>query len=145
MSDTHAARPRSHVSVHVDSEGIRVVNGAGAQIRLAVAPSPDGFNPLELQSAALGLCTAMTLRTELRRVLAESQAPRFELDVEGSKAANDASRLAQLNVVVHLHHALDEATRTEVLHRAEATCTIANTLRSGAEVDSRFGDDLVGQ
>jgi uncharacterized OsmC-like protein len=118
------------MTVRVGPEGISAVNGRGDEIRLAPSPSQHGFTPLELQSAALGICTAITLRAELAR-LADSPGPSsFELEVEGTKADDLPSRLATLAITVSLPDAVPAERRAAILHGADAACTIANTLRS---------------
>lgn len=130
MSKSKALPSPSRVTVHVDEEGIRAVNSRGSEIRITAPPSGEGFNPLELQSAALGICTAMTLRNELRQLSRRAPSSKFTLDVQGVKADNLPSRLKRLEVVISLPGDIDADIRKEVAHRAELACTIANTLRS---------------
>jgi uncharacterized OsmC-like protein len=144
MSTGKTAQASSRVTVHVDAQGIHAVNGAGARIRLAVLPSPDGFNPLELQSAALGICTAITVRNELLRLPVVERDVQFALEVIGTKAADAPPRLARMDVAVSLAPGLRSAIDEHLLERAEAACTIANTLQSAPQIGIGLARDEPG-
>lgn len=135
MTTIRPVKTPSHVTVHVDGNGVIAVNDRGSTIQLAPSSVSAGFTPLELVSAALGFCTAITLRTELRQAGAGAPTT-FSLEVEGVKATDPPSRLARLEVVVHLPEGIADA--EALLERAEAACTIAHTLKQPAEVHARI-------
>jgi uncharacterized OsmC-like protein len=134
MVDLKAPRTPSRMTVRIEAGCITAVNGRGDEIRLAASPSQHGFTPLELQSAALGICTAITLRDELARVAGTRAVPPFELAVQGAKADDQPSRLVRIEVSVTFPDGVPARERPGVLHRADAACTIANTLRSRPEI-----------
>lgn len=124
----------TQVTVRVEGGEIVARNHAGAQVRFAVAGAADGFNPLELQSAALGICTAITLRNELRALGPAHAGAAFALQVRGCKAPGKPARLESLEVDVALAGAERAAVDAQLLQRAERACTIGNTLHAGAQV-----------
>jgi len=134
MSNVKSIVTPSRMTVRVGPDGISAVNDRGFEIRFAMTASAAGFNPLELQSAALGICTAITLRNELRRAPGAKHVPEFELVVEGVKADDLPSRLARLDVRVTLPEFVAAEDRAGILHRAEEACTIANTLLSRPDI-----------
>jgi len=136
MTAPRSVKSPSRVTVRVTPEGIVATNGRGHELRLPAAQPGDGFNPLELQSAALAICTAMTLRNELRNVLPPEQL-QASLSVEGIKAADAPSRLGTLDITIELPHTVPADQVDGIIHRAEAACTIANTLRVAAEIVTR--------
>lgn len=130
--------PPSRVTVRVEAGGIRAINSRGGEVHLTTPSRADGFNPLELLSAALGICTAMTLRTELRQLGEGGVVGEFSLEVRGIKADDEPSRLQRLELVIALPPALDVQVQQGVVHRADLACTIANTLRSLPAIQTRI-------
>jgi uncharacterized OsmC-like protein len=135
MSNPRPIKTPSRIRVRVDAAGITAVNDRGDEIRYAVSPSAPGFNPLELLSASLGICTAINLRKEL--ATAGAGASPFEVAVECVKAQDLPSRVEQMDVLVRLPDAVTGVTAEDVVHRAEAACTIANTLFASARITTR--------
>lgn len=134
----------SRVTVRVDAAGIRAINSRGAEVWFAATPVADGFNPLELQSAALGICTAITLRNELRPWGEAGVAPEFTLEVSGIKAEEGPSRLQRLELLIALPGRLSTEEQAGIVHRAEQACTIANTLRAQPQIVARTGERADG-
>lgn len=130
--------PPSRVTVRVDANGITAVNGRGYSLQIAASPSTEGFNALELQSAALGICTALNLRRELKAETGE--VPPYELQVNGVKADTHPSRLQRLELVVDIAGDFDPLQKATIVQRAEQACTIANTLRTPVLVSARLAD-----
>jgi uncharacterized OsmC-like protein len=128
MSNPRPIKTPSCIRVRTDAAGITAVNDRGDEIRYAVSPSLPGFNPLELLSASLGICTAINLRKELAAAAGGGSASPFEVAVECVKAEDLPSRVERMDVFVHLPEGITRAVADEVVHRAEAACTIANTL-----------------
>jgi uncharacterized OsmC-like protein len=136
MTTIRPVKTPSHVTVHVDEHGITAVNDRGTRIQLAPSSVSDGFTPLELVSAALGFCTAITMRSELRHAAEAAARAGFTLEVDGVKATDGPSRLARLDVQLKLPAGVADA--PALLERAEAACTIAHTLKQPAEVHARL-------
>ncbi len=146
MSNPRPVKTPSRIRVRIDAAGITAVNDRGDEIRYAVSPSAPGFNPLELLSASLGICTAINLRKELgaaaggTAVPGGGSAPPFEVAVECIKAQDLPSRVERMDVSVHLPEGITGSAADELVHRAEAACTIANTLLASAGVTTRRHD-----
>jgi uncharacterized OsmC-like protein len=141
MSDPRAIKTPSRIRVRVDARSISAVNDRGNEIRYAISPSAPGFNPLELLSASLGICTAINLRKELGAVTGNGTALPFEIVVECIKAPDPPSRVEQLDIAVRLPGGLAEIAADDIVRRAEAACTIANTLHASARVITRLQED----
>ena len=138
MNNQRPVKTPSRIVVRVDATGITASNGRGGEIRYAVSSVAPGFNPLELQSAALAMCTAITVRSELRALAGADAIAEFEVSVEGIKALEPPARLGQLEVVVTLPPGVPESAKAGVVERAEQACTIANTLHSPPEIILKF-------
>jgi uncharacterized OsmC-like protein len=134
MSNPRPIKTPSRISVRVDAGGITAVNNRGGEIRYAVSPSASGFNPLELLSASLAVCTAINLRKELGALAAGGNASPFEVVVDCVKADDLPSRVERLNLAVSLPEGLTAAAAVGVVKRAEAACTIANTLLLSTQI-----------
>jgi uncharacterized OsmC-like protein len=137
MSNLRPTKTPSRISVRVDAGGITAVNDRGGEVRYAVSPSAPGFNPLELLCASLGICTAINLRRELGAVAADGNASPFEVVIDCVKAQNLPSRIERLELAVRLPEGIAGAAAIDVVQRAEAACTIANTLLTSAEIRTR--------
>jgi uncharacterized OsmC-like protein len=137
MSNPRPVKTPSRIRVRIDAAGITAINDRGEEIRYAVSPSAPGFNPLELLSASLGICTAINLRKELGAAAGGGGTPPFEVAVECVKAQDQPSRVERMDVSVHLPEGITGGAADDLVHRAEAACTIANTLLASAGVTTR--------
>jgi uncharacterized OsmC-like protein len=140
MSNLRPITTPSHIRVRVDASGITAVNDRGGEIRFAVSPSAPGFNPLELLSASLGICTAINLRKELGALAEGGSSSPFEVAVDCVKAIDGPSHVESLNVVVRLPEGVAGRAAGGVVQRAEAACTIANTLLASTKITTRDQD-----
>ena len=91
-------------------------------------------------SASLGICTAINLRKELGALGGGAGALSFDVAVECIKAQDPPSRVEWLELLVRLPGYVKGAAVEDVIHRAEAACTIANTLLGGAKIKTRSDD-----
>jgi uncharacterized OsmC-like protein len=138
MSNPRPIKTPSRINVRVDAGGIAAVNERGSEIRYPVSSSAPGFNPLELLAASLGICTAINLRKELGATAGGNNALPFEVVVDCVKAHDLPSRVERLELVVRLPEGMSEAAEAAgIVERAEAACTIANTLLASAEITTR--------
>jgi uncharacterized OsmC-like protein len=137
VSNPRPIKTPSRIRVRIDGSGIIAINDRGDEIRYAVSPSAPGFNPLELLSASLGICTAINLRKELGATVVGAGTSSFEVAVECVKAQDLPSRVERMDVSVHLPDSITAVAADDVVHRAEAACTIANTLLAAAEITTR--------
>jgi uncharacterized OsmC-like protein len=134
MNNPRPIKVPSRIRVRVDAGGITATNDRGDEIRYAVSPSAPGFNPLELLSASLGICTAINLRKELGAAAGGEGASPFEVAVECVKAQDLPPRVERMELAVHLPDDITGASADDVLRRAEAACTITNTLVASARI-----------
>jgi uncharacterized OsmC-like protein len=139
MSNPRPIKVPSRIRVRIDAGGITAINDRGDEIRYAVSPSAPGFNPLELLSASLGICTAINLRKELGAEAGGGVAP-FEVAVECVKAQDLPSRVERMDLFVHLPEGITGAAADHLVRRAEAACTIANTLLASAGITTQSHD-----
>ena len=138
MTENRGAPP-SRVSVHADSAGIRVRNSRGQELQIAVGGVSEGFNPYELISAALGVCTSLGLRREAAQLRTAGRAGAvnaYRLQVEGFKSEDAPSRIDRVRLDVQIEGQLDDDARREIVERAVAACTVANTLRGTTLVEA---------
>ncbi|QFT62344.1 bifunctional alpha/beta hydrolase/OsmC family protein [Roseivivax sp. THAF30] len=100
-----------------------------------------GLTPYNLLSAALGACTAMTIRMYARRK--GLPLAHVEVDVSHDKvhaedaATGEARKIDQFLRVVTLEGALDEAARAKLLEIADK-CPVHRTLEHGARIETRL-------
>ena len=100
-----------------------------------------GLTPYNLLSAALGACTAMTIRMYARRK--GLPLTHVEVDVSHDKvhaedaATGEARKIDQFLRVVTLEGALDEAARAKLLEIADK-CPVHRTLEHGARIETRL-------
>lgn len=130
------AKPRSAVLVRSSPQGITVTNGSGQEIKIAVGGSGEGFNPLELQAAALAVCTSLGIRRQVGLAQVSEIVREFEVRAEGFKAKELPSRLERFELRVTLPAEIDEDTKQTIVREAEKACTIASTLRQPAVVQA---------
>lgn len=142
MSTIKPARSTA-VVIRSGPQGITVRNGAGHEIKIALSPSTEGFNPLELQAAALAVCTSLGIRRQAGIANVSGSLREFQVQAEGFKAKDAPSRLERFELRVRLEGDLDEETRRTIVEEAEKACTIANTLRAPATVHAIVEDQTV--
>lgn len=142
MSTTKPARSTA-VVIRSGPQGITVTNSGGHEIRIAVSPSTDGFNPIELQAAALAVCTSLGIRRQAGVANVTASLREFEVRAEGFKAKDLPSRLERFELRVKLEGEIGEETRRAIVGEAEKACTIANTLRAPTTVNAVVEDETV--
>jgi uncharacterized OsmC-like protein len=142
MSTTQPARSTA-VVIRSGPQGITVTNSAGHEIRIALSPSTDGFNPLELQAAALAVCTSLGIRRQAHLARVSGALRGFQVHADSFKARELPSRVERFELRVTLDGDIEESTRRTIVAEAEKACTIANTLRYPAIVDVVLSDETV--
>lgn len=118
-----------------------MTNSRGHSIQIALSPSSDGFNPLELQSAALGVCTALNLRREAASAHVAKEVRELALYVQGFKGDAPPSRLQRFALDVAIEGDVPVATKSQIVDKAHLACTIANTLRAPAVIEAALKQD----
>jgi len=113
-----------------------VYNEAGLQVIGTTAPNRSGLNPKELLEAALGLCVSISMQKKLARDGVDYDASEIEIEIAASKAQGVTDRFTDFKVTLKLPDSLDEAYKQELIEAAEEVCTIGNTLRNGAAIET---------
>ncbi|QTH40436.1 OsmC family protein [Cohnella sp. LGH] len=113
-----------------------VYNEAGLQVIGTTAPNRSGLNPKELLEAALGLCVSISMQKKLARDGVDYDASEIEIEIAASKAQGVTDRFTDFKVTLKLPDSLDEAYKHELIEAAEEVCTIGNTLRNGAAIET---------
>jgi len=113
-----------------------IFNDAGLQLIGSTAPNQSGLSPRELLEAALGLCVSITLQKVLDRDEVEYDASSIRVEVSATKAGDVTNRFTDFDVKVQLPPELDESYRKKLLTIVERGCTISNTLKSIAVVET---------
>lgn len=143
MSETPApnADTRDDVQVRETRAGLYQVEiRAGGGCFLADEPVAfgglgTGPNPYDLLGAALGACTAMTLRLYARR----KAWPLEAVDVQVSHSRGDLQSRDTFTRQITLTGALDQEQRTKLAAIADR-CPVHLTLERGADVATQFVD-----
>lgn len=140
MSSPSIRKPPAAVVVRSSPQGITVTNDAGHVIKIAVSPSTEGFNPLQLQAAALAVCTSLGIRRQAGIAGLGEELREFQIRAEGFKSHEAPSRLERFELRVTLDGNVDEDVSRTLVEEAEKACTIANTLRLPAVVQAVVED-----
>lgn len=122
---------------------IRIVEGqneihneAGLQIIGSTAPNQSGLSPRELLESALGLCVSISLQKIMDYDKVEYDKSVIGVEVTATKAADGTNRFSNFDVRVQLPSTLDEAYKKKLMTVVERACTIGNTLKEGAIVET---------
>lgn len=105
---------------------------------ISVGGLGSGPNPYDLMSAALGACTAMTLRLYAERK--GWPLARVQVSILHHRASLDARDL--FDRTIGLEGPLDDAQRAQLLSIAER-CPVHRTLERGSEVRTSLADTAV--
>lgn len=114
----------------------KIHNEAGLQIVGSTAPNQSGLSPRELLEAALGLCVSISLQKVLERDEIEYDKSSISVEVSAVKAADGANRFSNFHVRVKLPSTLDPAYKKKLIIVIERACTISNTLKNEAIIET---------
>jgi uncharacterized OsmC-like protein len=112
----------------------RVTSATGGEITVVTRPSVAGFNPLDLIYASLAACLVLSARIAASEQGVLGRLRNVEARVQGSKAADGASRIERFDIEMLVDADLDETQKDAIVAAAERMCTISNTLHGGASV-----------
>jgi uncharacterized OsmC-like protein len=113
-----------------------VYNEAGMQVIGSHAPNQDGLSPRELIEAALGLCVSISIQKVLDRDNIEYDKSSIQVDVKAVKAGDVTNRFTNFDVRVQLPSTLEPAYKKKLLLVVERACTIGNTIKNGAIIET---------
>ena len=138
--------PSHHYSAHADGfiTGVTVVSVAGAPpLQVAASPPLEGpaglWSPETLLLAAVADSFVLTFRKVSQE--AGFSWKRLQCDVEGTLSVAESARFfprmtIRIDLTVLNEH--DIARALQLLHRAERTCAVANSLRSTRTLEVRI-------
>ncbi|MGF7049645.1 putative OsmC-like protein [Paenibacillus sp. DS2015] len=113
-----------------------IYNEAGLQIIGSTAPNQSGLSPRELLEASLGLCVAISLQKILDYDKKEYDKSSIGVEVTAVKAADGTNRFTNFNVQVKLPSTLDPTYKEKLMTVVERACTIGNTLKGEAIIET---------
>ncbi|QMV42699.1 OsmC family protein [Cohnella cholangitidis] len=113
-----------------------IYNEAGLQIIGSTAPNQSGLSPRELLEASLGLCVSISLQKIMDYDKVEFDKSSISVDVSAVKAADGTNKFEKFTVRVKLPPTLDPTYKKKLMSVVERACTIGNTLKSEAIVDT---------
>ncbi len=148
MGELPSQEPRS-VVVSGPATGFRIEVDVGGHHLVLDEPIPvggadEGPSPYEMLLAALGACTAMTLRIYADKRKWPLERARVTLQhrkVHAQDCADCDTKAAKMDVVdrvLFLEGALNEEQRAKLLEIAER-CPVHQTLRSKIQINTRVG------
>lgn len=109
--------------------GYPVIKSAtGGDLEVVTGPTQAGFNPLDLLLASLAACMSMSARIAARELGFAADLERLQVAATGEKAPDEPSRFASITVLMTFQGALDPHDQSRIAHRAEAICTVSNSL-----------------
>jgi uncharacterized OsmC-like protein len=148
MTQTPIAAHEGTLSVHLGKTGYRTEIHAGPHTFVADEPleaggTDDGPTPYDLVLAALGACTAMTLRMYADRKQWPLESVTVHLRHGRSHAADEQQcenrpvRLDQIERTLELSGALTDEQRVRLAEIAER-CPVHRTLDAGVRITTRL-------
>ena len=115
-----------------------ILNPAGKQLMgTAKMGLEGGLNPKELMEAAIGLCVSLTITHLMGRDERLSESDALEVQVTSFKDEGGENRIGRFEVEVKLPDSVDAEYGEKLLLMAERGCTIGNTVRQGAVIDTK--------
>lgn len=127
-------RPTGAIATLARTGRPQVVSATGGTLDVETGPAAPGFNPIDLLHASLAACLVLSARIAASELGLLDRLASVRAEAGGTKAADDPSRLGRLTIAMTLEGRLDDEERRAILHRAEAICTVSNTLRQPPEL-----------
>nr|WP_316652192.1 OsmC family protein [uncultured Gellertiella sp.] len=117
-----------------------IVSATGGEIDIVTGPSQAGFNPVDLLCASLSACLAMSARIAAGELGVLADMEEIAVTVEADKSEAEPFRILRFVIGLTIRGAIDDERKTAILHRAEALCTVSNTLATRPELFLRLDD-----
>lgn len=106
----------------------------GGQLDIVTGASEAGFNPLDLLLASLAACMSMSARIAVRELGLARCFEGVEVAVRGEKTSDEPSRFIGFIVTFVFQGELDLEQQQAIAHRAEAICTVSNSLAVSPQI-----------
>ncbi|MBW4083643.1 OsmC family protein [Paenibacillus sp. S150] len=113
-----------------------IYNDAGLQLIGSHQLNGNGLNPRELLEAALGLCVSISIQKIMDYDGITYDKNTIRVEVTSAKPEDKANRFSNFYVRVTLPPGLEPAYKEKLNKVTERACTIGNTLRHGAIVET---------
>jgi len=110
-----------------------VVSDTGGKLTLNATALEAGFSPLDLLFSAVAGCLVVSARIAAGEMGVLDKFRDARASVHGQKAKQGPSRVTRFDVHFEVEGDFDEATRAALIARAEAICTVSNTLKAVPE------------
>lgn len=123
-------------TIRIVEDQNEIHNEAGLQIIGSTAPNQSGLSPRELLESALGLCVSISLQKIMDYDKVEYDKSSIAVEVTATKAADGTNRFSNFDVRVKLPPTLDETYKKKLMTVVERACTIGNTLKEGAIIET---------
>ncbi|QJD86376.1 OsmC family protein [Cohnella herbarum] len=123
-------------TIRIVEDQNEIHNEAGLQIIGSTAPNQSGLSPRELLESALGLCVSISLQKIMDYDKVEYDKSSIAVEVAATKAADGTNRFSNFDVRVKLPPTLDETYKKKLMTVVERACTIGNTLKEGAIIET---------
>lgn len=127
-------RPTAVTAVIEAGGGTLLQAEFGASAKLAISPSMEGFNPLELLNASLAACLVISVKIAARKMELTDRLGDVRVEVTGTKAEEGPSRVARQTCRFHIGGDLTKAEWQALQQEAHALCTVGHTLEHGVEI-----------
>ena len=115
-----------------------ILNPTGKQLMgTAKMGLENGLNPKELMEAAIGLCVSLTITHLMQRDERLGETDALEVQVTSFKDEGGENRIGRFEVEVKLPGSIDAEYGEKLLTMAERGCTIGNTVRKGAVIETK--------
>ncbi len=110
-----------------------IISATGGELGVATRPSEPGFNPLDLLYASLSACLVLSARAAASELGMLDRFRSAHVEVTGEKTAEGPSRIARFHICFRVEGAFTDEEEHAIRQRAEAICTVSNTLRATPE------------
>jgi uncharacterized OsmC-like protein len=113
-----------------------IYNEAGIQAEGSFTPNTKGLNPRELLEASIGMCMTVGIQRMLERDGIIVQDDEYSVEVTCVKAPDSPSRFEKIQVNIALPDSLPANYKNKLIVSAERACTIGNTVRKSAIIET---------
>lgn len=124
------------VSIKKNNDSFGIYNEVGLQVEGSFSPNMNGLNPKELLEASIGMCLTVVMQRMFERDGVEVKEDEFSVEVKGIKAEDSPSRFESFSVNIVLPEHFSAEYKNKIIRSAERACTIGNTVRKGATIET---------
>lgn len=111
----------------------------GGSVALVTSADAEGFNPLDLLCASLASCLALSFRIAASEAKMMDKFRSAKVEVTATKSEGEFKRIDVMEVGLLIDGDFTQQEREALAHRAEAICTVSNTLKASADITLQIG------